>query len=374
MYYKPSKLKPSKRSKMRKLSKIALFAGIGAVAVFFVLAFIGIIPIFKFGGANIRQLDYAIPQTAIANSNGIIYLEENKLHLKNLDGSSVWDLEIAEQAAKLTASESLAATYDTASATVINYAKEPLYTTKIDTSIENLKCGKQAMALYTKVVDEENKESGFIYIYDKDGKQAGRLPFSSREVIDFGFYGESDMLWVLTLDISAVVPTSYISTYKPDGTATGSIVLNSELVEKTFVTDSSIFVSGLNKLTKFSYFGAKEAEAVVLGMMPYASSKTSSSLKIAYVPRIKAVHVDSVKIFNNNLESITLLMPPNVVSVGVTQSKLYAISSSQLYTYNESGKLENTANIAEGIVSAKQLSNDVMLLWDKNDTYILRLT
>ncbi len=210
-------------------------------------------------------------------------------------------------------------------------------------------------------------------MFNAAGEQTGNTRFSY-EVVDFGFHGDSDMLWVLELDTSGVVPVSYITTYMADGSMTNSIPVNSQIVEDVFVTDSAIFAGGTNALTSYTYFGEQQAEQGIYGWKNAGASLVSQTVKLAYIPRTTINDIDTVKLYSGDLSYIHIRLPWNVFSVAVTQNRMYAFSDSTVYIYTATGDLEKQVELDTTITKAKQISNTCVILWDQQKSYIMQLT
>jgi hypothetical protein len=250
--------------------------------------------------------------------------------------------------------------------------KEQLFTTAIDTEIIDAAVGKDTIAILTVTATEQGGEQYFISLFNSRGEQTGNARFSY-EVIDFGFHGDSDMLWVLELDADGVVPLSYVTTYMSDGSMTNSIPVNSQIVEDVFVTDSAIFTGGTNAITSYTYFGEQLAEQGIYGWKNAAYSVTPQTVKLAYIPRTTIKDIDTVRIYSGDLSYIHIRLPWSVFSVAVTQNRTYAFSDSAVYVYTSDGSLEKQIDLDTSITKVKQLSDTCVILWDQQRSYIMKL-
>ncbi|MDL2236232.1 DUF5711 family protein [Christensenellaceae bacterium OttesenSCG-928-K19] len=350
---------------------IAAAAAAGVVALLFLL---GVIPVFSMSG-NISSMDKYMPDAIFANKNGILYNESDTLYLLDKDGVEQWQLTLEMTESKTVTSPALICNYSGKTMQVMNYSKEQMFTTSIDSEIMDAAIGVEALAVLTQgVAEETGATQHLVSIFNTNGEQTGQVSMgSTRQVIDFDFYGDTDMFWVLSLDTANVLPVSYINVYKTDGSMTFNIMINTQIVESVYVTDSTIFASGTNSISSYTYFGEKQAEQQVYGWRPAAQSVTTGSFRLAYVPRSGVQEVEAVRLCTADLTDIHIRVPQGVFSVAVTQDRLYAFSADNVYVYLQDGKLERTIATDSQIVKVKQLSDNYAVLWDQQKSYIMAL-
>ncbi len=368
MYFKPAR---RRRMGTRTIIIIAAAAAAGAFAL---LYFLGIIPSFKFT-SNVQALDFALPETVSANKNGILYNQNNTLHLIDAEGKEHWSLNLELSDASTATSEELIVNYVGKTVQAMRYSKEQLFKTSLDSNIVKAAAGKNTVAVQTTAQSDTDGTLRYLHLFNISGERIGQIDsLSDKQIIDFGFYGESDMFWVLALDVSGVVPASEIITFKPDGSPTTTILISSEIVERVFVTDSTIFASGTNTLSSFTYFSTKQAEQPVFGWKAAASSAQPAAVKLAFIPRTKSTEIDAARVYSADLSMVHIRLPRNVFSVAVTQNRLYAFSAETVYIYTMDGTLEKQLSLDAPITRAQQLSDTTAVLWDNQKSYIMSLS
>ena len=368
-------LKPSRRKKRRRLTSIIIAVAIAAAAVLGIFLYLDNFTDFSFTKPMLKETSVTLPENAAANANGILYMQDGSLYLMDKTGAESWSLKLNDGgASKFTASEKLICSYSQTSLQVLTFNKEELFTTSLDSEIMGVQCGNNTVAVLTGAVDETGIQKYYIYLFNEKGEQSGKpIDFSTRPVIDFGFQGENDMLWALSLNSAGVVPVSYVTTYKTDGSITGNIEINTQLIERVTVTGDSIFASGTNNLIKYNYFGEKQGDVSIYGWKPVAASN-GASLTLAYISRADLVNIESVLIITGDLSSHIIRLPYDVFSVAVSQNKLYAYTANEIYEYTFDGKLERSVKIDQPITMAKQVSSDTAVVWDAQKSYLMSLS
>ena len=368
-------LKPSRHKRMRRRTSILIVIAIVVAAVVGVLLYLDNFTEFSFSKPLLKETETRLPETAVASSGGILYLSEGTLYLLDANGGAVWDIKQDLADSKVTCSDTLICTYAQKSLQVLSFTKEQLFSTSLDADIMDVRCGQSSIAALTSAADETGALQYYISLYNDKGEAAAkRIELASKPVIDFGFNAGGDLFWVLSLDSSGVVPVSYITTYKTDGSITGSIEIDTQVVEKVYVTSDSIFASGTNDLLSYSYVGAKQADTLIYGWKPAGDSIDVNNLKAAYISRASVATIESVRIYNSNLSYNTVHLPRDVFSLTLSPTKLFAYTPNAIYSYTLEGKLDKTTETDQTITGVKQLSDDIALVWDQDKSYIMHLS
>jgi len=368
-------LKPSRRKKAKLRMMLIIIIAAATAGVFVALYFLGVTPKISLFGSAVHSLDYALPDAVTANENGIIYNQNDTLYLADNLGNEIWSQELELQDATTVASSHLICNYAGKSLQVMKYDKEQLFSTAIDSDIMSAAAGVDNVAVLTGSTTEQGVTNYYISIFNTKGEQTGRqIDFSSRQVMDFGFHGENDMFWALALDTSGVVPVSVITTYKADGSMTGNIQINTQIVEDVFLTDTAIFASGTNALTSYTYFSEKQAEQAIYGWKPAAESITPQAVALAYIPRSTVQDIDTTRVYGTDLSYMHVRLPRNIISLAVTQNKLYAFTSEAVYIYTRDGALEREITLDTAITKVKQVSDTMVILWNQQRSFIMDLS
>jgi len=384
-------LKPSRRSKTRIRKKIFIIAAIAAAAAVGIFLLIHFFPRLSVGSGPLVETGRAIPETATASKNGILYADGGAIVLVDFNGEEKWNLPVDMQAPELASSETLICAYTSKSMELMDYDKQQLFGASFDSTIQDAACGVDHVALLTssapapeetgteEASGEEATAASFkqvIYLFDRENNPTGQIEFTSKEVVDFGFSGDTDSLWVLTLDTTGIVPASYIATYKSDAMQVGTIEINTQIVEQVYMTDFLTFASGTNSLVSYTKASQKENEALFYGWSPHAVYHTNEEITFACAPIGGGNYIPMVRLYFTDLSERTISLPRNVLSLAVTGTKLYAFATEEVYVYNtEDGSLSRSDKTNVTISSAKQISNDYALVWDvQKKAYIMKLS
>lgn len=367
-------LKPSRHKRMRRRTSILIVIIIVILAVAGVLLFLDNFTEFSFSKPLLKETETRLPDTTVASAGGILYVTDSMLYLLDQNGSSVWDLKQELVDPKVTCSDQIICLYAQKSLQAFSFEKEPLFSTSLDSDVLSARCSNTAVAALTSAADETGVMQYYISLFNNKGEPAAqRIELAAKPVLDFGFNTGGDLFWVLSLDSSGVVPVSYITTYKTDGSITGSIEINTQVIEKVYVTSDSIFASGSNNLLSYSYVGAKQADALIYGWQPTNASLDGTNLKISYISRANLATIESTRIYASDLSYQTVHLPRDVFSLALSQTKLFAYTPNEIYSYTPDGKPDKSVKLDQTISTVKQLSGDIAVVWDQTKSYIMHL-
>ena len=122
-----------------------------------------------------------------------------------------------------------------------------------------MECGKDYLAVLRTA--EDGKEG--LHIITKSGEQVADLAYDDQCFVDFGFYTTTtEMLWIETLNINNGIPMTTISTYDLNKReVSGMIHVQSQMVDKVYLTKNSIFVVATNQIIRYIYEATRKSTA-----------------------------------------------------------------------------------------------------------------
>ena len=123
----------------------------------------------------------------------------------------------------------------------------------MDADILSAKAG----AVYTAVLLSPEHDSTIV-ILENGGREVDRLTFADQTVLDYGFFSNDTLFWVMTLDTSGTVPTTAISTYRPGRMIVGSITDAQQLMYQVMFQSSQVVCAGTTHLKVYDYTGRED--------------------------------------------------------------------------------------------------------------------
>jgi hypothetical protein len=308
--------------------------------------------------------------TYINTGDGILYQTAGQIHFYHLtDSKKNYTYGMGASDIRMSGSESMTVVFNQAQLQVVG-EKTPLTFTG---SIEEVECGTKYLAVLRKA--EDGTEG--LHIITKGGEQVSDIAYTDQCIVDFGFYTTStEMLWIEALSVETGTPMTTISTYDlAKNEVTGMIHVQGQLVDKIYITKSSMFVVATNQIIRYIHEGNKEIyRTTIYGYEVVDFSNASGTPTFLLTTRGGDFH--TVKIMTLQEDSApepvetTLQLPTEGVDAFIMGSRLVVVSREQLYNYTIKGVLSATATFQQPVDEAAKL-NDSKLLLSSNGMYYL---
>lgn len=375
MGYRTYTIKRTPVVKKFKKSQIILISAIVGAAIVFLCLIFGT-SVFVDKSSTLMSTEAPVAEKCVGNSSGVISINNNNITFFDLEGFIVWQTETDSTYDNISASDTAFALYNSSSATFFDLNGQPLFKAEMDSPITDVICGNNTFCVLVSQ-KEESLTSSFMHVYDTDGQELSVIEFTSKHILQTGISGSTDTIYALSLDTTGVIPVCYITTYKNDGTITGSISINSQIIEKISVSDTGIFASGTNSLTRYSYFGEEEKDLLIYGWKPYDSFVSGSDFLMLYTTRSEQALSDNViyniKVIDSDLQNIMIYFPEALKYACCSSTKIYAFGENNIYIYDKNGTLTETIHISNPLTNVVKLSNGYAVLWDNENSYFLKL-
>lgn len=366
--------KRSQKAK-RRINKRLIISIIIAVA--FILAIIGLIILISSGRNlkdSIKKASFTAQDTILTQNNGIFYTDDDNLIFADYSSKQIWVKKMFAKDLKITASENMIAAYNTKTIQLFDMGGKQYFTKELTGDIINAKCGAEKIAVISEVQTEEEGLKKSLTVFDTKGETIDNIDLNDQNIIDMGFYGKDNKLWVLTLDSSGVIPISRIATYDPGQSMTGIIDINGQLIEKLIIDENSIYASGTTNLYIYSIYGEKKDSILIYGWNFHGQFYTDKKPLFIYVPRIKTnKQFDSLRLIKTDNSDLTIKLPPDIIKATVYNNKIYCFSKTNLYKYSLEGKMEDQYPLPFSIDSVSKIYDKYTFIVKGTDVFILPL-
>ncbi len=361
---------PARRKKKKRRNSTLIFSVI-------TLGILGIaLVIFQFifnkqeATVSMEMTPIAASSTYINTGDGLLYQTDGQIHFYHLnDSKKNYTYGMGASDIRMSGSEYMTVVFNEAQLQVVG-EQTPLTFTG---AIVEVECGQDYLAVLRQA--EDGSES--LLVITKGGEQIADLTYEEQCLIDFGFYStESEMLWIETLNVSTGSPMTTISTYDlGKREVTGLIHVQSQLVDKIYITENSMFVVCTNQIIRYIHEGNKEIyRATIYGYEAVDFSNSSGTPIFLLTPRGGDFHTVRILTLEEGSApepvETTLQLPAEGVSAFIMGSNLIVASREQLFTYTLKGKLSATATFEQPIDAAVKLTDSKILL-SSNGVYYL---
>lgn len=339
MYRPYNQQRRRRRPNMKLILLIAVvFLVIAVTAVVLIL-----VPKKATNADNIAELPFQQGEQFAVTEGGVTYISGSSCVRLAEDMSSAWENVLYTSDMKLVCSDTLSCAYTEANLQTIDSAGVLLYL-KTFSNIRSVRPGVTRVAVCCDVADAATGEPiPTIFCLDASGSELVSIPFSEQTVIDYGFYGGSELLWVLTLDASGSVPISNITTYNPGKTMTGTMTMM-QLVERVVISEENIYAFGSTTLKSYTLFSESCNSFLVYGWRYVGSAFVKGQPVFICAPRNAdgELSFSSLKLMSYDGASVSVNLPEDCVAACIYNSKLVTVSPSNIYVYSLTGQYENT--------------------------------
>ena len=184
--------------------------------------------------------------------DGFIYYNGSTLASVSSTGAQGWSYSVGANAS-FNAGDSGVAVWSGRRLSIIGRENgDTLYTGQMDEDILSAKSG----AVYTAVLLSPEHDSTIVLL-ENGGREVDLLTFPDQTVLDYGFFSNDTLFWVMTLDTSGTVPTTSISNYRPGRMMVGSITDAQQLMYQVMFQSSQVVCAGTTHLKVYDYTGAR---------------------------------------------------------------------------------------------------------------------
>lgn len=100
---------------------------------------------------------------------------------------------------------------------------------------------------------ELTEHNSTMLILDLGGRQVDRIELKRQTVLDFGFFSNGRLFWVMSLDTEGTVPICTITTYRPGQVLTGELSDTSQVIYRVLFQQQKVRTVGDTYIKDFDY-------------------------------------------------------------------------------------------------------------------------
>lgn len=256
--------------------------------------------------------------------NGLVYYDGNLLRRLDGSGQQSWSCMVGAGADYEAGKHGVAAWNGTMLTLLDASGGASLYSGNMEKSILSAHMGSKYAAVLT---GAENDST--LIVMERAGKQVDAIRFENKTVMDYGFFSDGAMLWVMTLDTEGTSPMSAISTYRPGRSLAGTITDAGQVVYHVLFEDAQIRAVGTDYIKSYDYTGPEvtSARKLVYGWYMAAAGQGNDPA-LCFVPMSQAdgsLKVNDVRLIRASSER-RVHMPFTCSSLLMQGSTLYGFS------------------------------------------------
>lgn len=273
-----------------------------------------------------KAVDIANIQDLQATNTGFVYYDGSTVSAINSAGGVQWSYLVGANAG-FKASDSGVAAWSGQTITLIDGASgSTIFNGTMADNVVSAYVGDKYTAI---LIGEES--NGTIVIMENGGRQVNQIPLDSVTAVDYGFFSNESLLWVMVLDSNGTVPKCTIQTYRPGKEIVGSISDNEQLAYAVMFQSSRVCIVGDTFLKVYDYSGTEDTSKreLVYGWYLSSADKRSSDPLMVFVNDAQCKgdsDIRDVRLLRSDVDRV-VRMPFGCKSVVAVGSTVYGFSS-----------------------------------------------
>lgn len=246
-----------------------------------------------------------------------------------------------------------------------------MYSNNLDANIISARLGSKYLAvLYG---EDDNCKAR---ICDMEGRVQDEISFESKVVVDFGFFSDGSLLWVMSMDTSGTVPTCTVTTYRLSRKSImGSISDGEQVIYHAQFESDNICLVGEEYIKRYDEVGNEmpDKRTLVYGWFLMDVSDGSGNPMLVFVPDTQANNspsISDVRLISGDKDNI-LRMPFAARSLHAKGNKLYGFSDSYAMIGGLNDEVMTAYPLPVKASNVVGVTDDGVAVVDSNNTYYL---
>ena len=284
---------------------------------------------------------------------GVVYSDGTHLHALNSDGRQRWNYLVGAGFNFDAEGVGVAAWTGSSLALLNGTSGEPLFSGVMDEPIISATMGETYAAV---LIGEDNQASTMI-IMEHGGRKIDEISLPNLTVLEYGFFNNGNMLWIMSLDTEGTVPMSQLTTYRPGRMQSGNITDSEQILYQVMFQSPNVYTIGTTYARVYDYTGVEDTtrRTLVYGWYLMDTGGIGEDAMMAYAPMAQVdgeVHASDVRILCGNVDR-TVRMPFPCFSLAVRNNRVYGFSQEYVMSIG--------LNDAKATVSQLPVACDSML-------------
>ena len=220
-----------------------------------------------------------------------------------------------------------------------------------------------------------------IVLMEPGGRRVNSITLTNQTVIEYGFFSNGSLLWVMSLDTSGTVPSCTVNTYRPGKEMVGSIHDNEQMMYGVVFQSSYFCCAGDNFLKVYDYTGKEDRtrrRKVYGWYMAALDGSVLDDPMMAFVPNAQydsEKGMQDVRMIRANLDQ-QVRMPYGCQSLIARNDRVYGFSTEGFVAIATQGSSTVEAYALPMLFDKVYgvTANNMAILGNGNIIYILNLS
>ena len=275
-------------------------------------------------------------QTIHALKNGMAYYDGTTVHALDGNGRQMWshaagggaDFSVGDGGIAIWMGTSLSlVNADNGTVPFTGTVEGPVISAYFGTNYAAVQIGQSIGG----VTQEHNS---VMLLLDTGGRQIDRIELPNQTVLDFGFFTNGTLFWVMSLDTEGTEPLCSVSTYKPGRMLAGTISDTEQMLYDVMFQSTQLRVVGLTNIKDYKYDSKEiiDNRILVYGWYLMDVDESKNNPLMVFVPKSEVeggAGISDVRLIQGQHDQ-TIRLPSAAEQVFAKKDTLYAFSNDRV--------------------------------------------
>ena len=265
-------------------------------------------------------------QTIEPLGDGVVYSDGTHLHALNSTGRQKWNYMVGAGFSFDANEDGVAAWTGSSIALLDSDSGAALFSGVMGEKVISATMGES----YAAVLIGEDEQNSTLMILEHGGHEIDKITLPNMTVLQYGFFNNGNMLWIMSLDTEGTVPMSQLTTYRPGRMQSGKIIDSEQVLYQAAFESPNVYTIGTIYSKVYDYTGVEDVARcrLIYGWYLMDSGGTGDSALMAYAPMAQVgaeVKVSDVRLISGAADR-TVRMPFPCHALDVHEGKVYGFS------------------------------------------------
>ena len=271
-------------------------------------------------------------QTIQPLGDGVIYSDGTHLHALNASGRQRWNYMIGAGFSFDANASGVAAWTGNSLSLLDGGTGASLFSGAMNEPVISAVMGET----YAAVLIGADEQNSTLIIMEHGGREIDAIALPDLTVLQYGFFNNGNMLWIMSLDTEGTVPMSQLTTYRPGRMQSGHITDSEQVIYQAMFQSPNVYTIGTTYARVYDYTGVEDTSRRRLVYGWYLmDSGTGGNALMAFAPMTEAsagTTVSDVRMMCGNVDR-TVRMPFPCYALAVRGDRVYGFSTQYIQYY-----------------------------------------
>ncbi len=272
-------------------------------------------------------------QQIVPLGDGVLYSDGTHLHALNARGRQIWNYMVGVGFGFEASAEGVAAWTGSSVSLLDAQSGASLFSGVMDEPVISAVMGQS----YAGVLIGQDEQNSTLVIMEHGGREIDRIELSNLTVLQYGFFNNGNMLWVMSLDTEGTVPMSQLTTYRPGRMQSGNITDSEQVIYQAMFESPNVYTIGTTYARVYDYTGVEDPtrRILVYGWYLMDSGGSGGNAMLAFAPMAQVgneVSISDVRLLCGSVDR-TVHMPFPCYDLMVYRNRVYGFARQYVMAY-----------------------------------------